>query len=57
MNPLPLFELTRGRVVESIHYGSLAVVDSRGKLIASYGDPYQVAFLRSSGNHSGTALR
>jgi len=49
MNPLPLFELTRGRVVESIHYGSLAVVDSRGRLLASYGDPYQVAFLRSSG--------
>jgi L-asparaginase II len=49
MNPLPVFELTRGRVVESIHFGNVAVVDSRGKLLASYGDPYQVAFLRSSG--------
>ncbi len=44
----PLFEVTRGQLVESIHYGSIAVVDSRGKLIASYGDPQTVAFLRSS---------
>ena len=44
----PLFEVTRGRIVESVHYGSIAVVDSKGKLIASYGDPQAVAFLRSS---------
>src|SRR6266498_2462926 len=44
----PLLELTRGSVVESIHYGSIAVVDVDGKLLASYGDPYTVAFLRSS---------
>jgi L-asparaginase II len=44
----PLFETTRGRIVESVHYGSIAVVDSNGKLIASYGDPNTVAFLRSS---------
>jgi L-asparaginase II len=44
----PLFEITRGRIVESIHYGSIAVVDSNGKLISSYGDPQTVAFLRSS---------
>ena len=43
-----LFEVTRGRVVESVHYGSIAVVDSNGTLIASYGDPQMVAFLRSS---------
>jgi L-asparaginase II len=34
--------------VESVHYGSLAVVDSNGTLIASFGDPQVVAFLRSS---------
>src|SRR5688500_18842372 len=45
---LPLLELTRGRLVESLHYGSIAVVDSSGKSIASYGDPHMVAFLRSS---------
>jgi L-asparaginase II len=44
----PLLELTRGRVVESIHYGSIAVVDVNGNMIASYGDPTMVAFLRSS---------
>jgi L-asparaginase II len=45
---LPLFELTRGRIVESIHYGAIAVVDSHGRLLYSYGDPQTVAFLRSS---------
>jgi L-asparaginase II len=48
MTAQPLFETTRGRIVESIHYGSIAVVDSNGKLISSYGDPKAVAFLRSS---------
>lgn len=45
---LPLFELTRGRIVESTHFGAIAVVDSHGKLLHSYGDPQTVAFLRSS---------
>jgi len=44
----PLFEVTRGNIIESVHYGSIAVVDSKGKLISSYGDPKMVAFLRSS---------
>jgi L-asparaginase II len=48
MTPPLLFEVTRGDIVESAHYGSLAVVDSNGRLISSYGDPQAVAFLRSS---------
>jgi L-asparaginase II len=48
MTAQPLFEVTRGNIVESVHYGSIAVVDSNGKLMASYGDPQAVAFLRSS---------
>jgi len=44
----PILELTRGRVVESTHFGSIAVVDSTGKLLHSYGDSDTVAFLRSS---------
>lgn len=48
MTAQPLFEVTRGDIVESRHYGSIAVVDSNGKLISSYGDPKAVAFLRSS---------
>jgi L-asparaginase II len=45
---LPIFELTRGEVVEAVHRGSIAVVASDGSLLRSYGDPYKVAFLRSS---------
>lgn len=44
----PIVEVTRGPLVESIHFGALAVVDVRGNLIASVGDPDLVANLRSS---------
>ncbi len=44
----PLFELTRGRILESIHFGAIAVVDANANLLHSYGDPHTVAFLRSS---------
>ncbi len=44
----PILELTRGSVVEATHFGSIAIVDSTGKLLHSYGDPDTVAFLRSS---------
>jgi L-asparaginase II len=46
--PQPLFELTRGSVTESTHYGHIAIVDSNGNLLHSQGDPHTVAFLRSS---------
>ncbi len=45
---LPILELTRGGIVESLHHGALAIADSQGRLIASYGDPGVVTFLRSS---------
>jgi len=48
MDTQALFEVTRGRIVESVHYGSIAVLDSNGKLLSSYGDPQAVTFLRSS---------
>jgi L-asparaginase II len=44
----PILEVIRGSVVEATHFGSIAVVDSTGKLLHSYGDPDTVAFLRSS---------
>lgn len=44
----PVLELTRGQIVESTHSGAIAVVDTHGNLLASYGDPKTVAFLRSS---------
>jgi L-asparaginase II len=44
----PVLELTRGTTVESIHFGAIAVVDSSGRLLAWYGDPNVVTFMRSS---------
>jgi L-asparaginase II len=44
----PLLNLMRANIIESQHVGSIAVVDSTGKILCSYGDPYTVAFLRSS---------
>ena len=45
---VPVVELTRGSIVESIHFGAIAVVDNQGTLLAGYGDPDVVTFLRSS---------
>ena len=33
----PIFEATRGDLVESIHYGAFAVVNNQGELLASLG--------------------
>lgn len=45
---VPVFQRTRGGVVESVHFGAAAVVDSSGRLLASIGDPQTVTFMRSS---------
>jgi L-asparaginase II len=47
-NYQPILEVTRGPVVESVHFGAAAVVDIHGRLLASWGDPYTVTYLRSS---------
>ena len=44
----PIFETIRGKTVESVHFGAAAVVDTSGNLLAWYGDPRQVTFMRSS---------
>ncbi len=44
----PLIELTRGGIVESLHFGAFAVVNNRGDVLASLGDPDLVIFPRSS---------
>jgi L-asparaginase II len=44
----PVVEVTRGRIVESVHFGAVAAVDSAGNMLASYGDPQLLTFLRSS---------
>ena len=44
----PVLLFTRGRIVESFHNGAIAVVNTEGHLVASYGDPHAVTYLRSS---------
>ena len=44
----PLVTVYRGELPESVHLGSIAVVDSAGKLLALAGDPDHQTFLRSS---------
>jgi L-asparaginase II len=46
--PEPLVQFTRGSIVESVHYGSVAVVDSGGRLVAWAGEPERVTTLRSA---------
>jgi L-asparaginase II len=45
---LPIYQLTRGEWVESIHFGAIAMVDIEGKIIASFGNPCGGTFLRST---------
>lgn len=45
---VPLVEVTRGSIVESIHFGAFSVIDSRGKVIASQGNPDLMTYPRSS---------
>ncbi len=44
----PLYELTRGNAVESVHFGAIAVVDRNGTLLTWHGDPHARTYLRSS---------
>lgn len=43
-----LAEVTRGGVVESVHYGSGALVDARGTVLRAWGDPDRLVFPRSA---------
>lgn len=47
-NYVPVVEVTRGPIVESVMFGAAIVVDSTGSVVASIGDPQTTAFLRSS---------
>lgn len=48
LNHAPLVEITRGSIVESVHYGAFCVVDSAGHLLAGTGDPGLLTYPRSS---------
>lgn len=41
-------EVTRGPLVESTHSAHIAVVNSQGELLHSYGNPYRVTYARSA---------
>jgi L-asparaginase II len=47
-SPVPLAVATRGGAVESVHHGSVAVVDVDGNLVAAAGDPHFLTFTRSA---------
>jgi len=44
----PLTAVSRGGIVESLHYGSVAVVDRDGAILFAAGDPLAMTFTRSS---------
>jgi L-asparaginase II len=46
--PEVLVEVTRGPLVESVHRGDIAVVNSSGKLLHYAGDPFRMISMRSS---------
>lgn len=48
MEAVKMVEVTRGNIVESIHRGVIAVVDSTGKKIASVGHSSYLTFIRSA---------
>jgi L-asparaginase II len=48
MSYQPVLEVTRGGLVESIHFGAVVVADASGDVWARWGDPETVTFLRSS---------
>jgi L-asparaginase II len=45
---VPLSVVTRGDATDSVHYGSVAVVDASGRLILAAGDPHYLTTTRSS---------
>jgi L-asparaginase II len=46
--PVPLTVVSRGGIVESMHTGSIAVVDRKGRLLYAAGDPDALTFTRSA---------
>lgn len=45
---VPLVEVTRGEIVESIHFGGFIAINSRGEILASAGNPEMMTYPRSS---------
>jgi L-asparaginase II len=48
MDFTPLIELTRGGTQECLHFGAVAVVNTRGQVVAQAGNPHWLTFSRST---------
>jgi len=44
----PLIQLSRGGTPECLHFGAIAVVNTRGQLVAQASDPHWLSFTRST---------
>ena len=47
-NHVPLVEVTRGDISESVHYGTFCIADRNGQLLAHAGNPDHITYPRSS---------
>ena len=45
---IPLVEITRGEIIESLHFGAVVICDNQGKILFKAGDPSFVTYLRST---------
>lgn len=47
-NPVPMTEVWRGPLLESLHLGHAVVCNAKGEIERSWGDPNAVIYPRSS---------
>lgn len=47
-NAIPMVELWRGGLLESVHSGHAVICDAKGNIVSAWGDPAAVIFPRSS---------
>jgi L-asparaginase II len=47
-NPVPMAEIWRGPILESIHHGHAVICDDSGQIVQAWGDPAAVVLPRSS---------
>ncbi|MCH2250902.1 MAG: asparaginase [Cognatishimia sp.] len=45
---VPLVDITRGPILESIHYGDAVVCNAQGEIVHAWGDPHKIVLPRSS---------
>ena len=48
INPVPMVEIWRGPIVESLHLGHAVICDASGGIVQAWGDPGAVVYPRSS---------